>query len=455
MLRNTSAKNYPYVPGVVNEGLDVFDEVFGDDPTDEIRAQYAIDDKETKVATETLLSIIRGYGNLHPSKEEVRLKPYLVLPSVPDRPFLWQWWLDSILRLVAWRMILFMGVATMWFLLLVYRDKARTIIPNVTAMYTVLIFITSLLLSSYFERVLDRFRDAKVAFQNCLRITANFGMTFTAFLRSANDRIEAEPRQLSDRFNSQWSGVDGVVHLQYLMHAIPFAILADVRNKLNYDRLPLFKYQITELKKQNGIDVDRIEPMFNMIHNTLVELESQGLLMKNIDARVLFTYLQQVQNNMTAMEESVSNSIPPKYLNILNRMVFVFMIFLPPLIWDLDGWGWSYLFYAVVVYLIYGFMRQSEETRNPLEDVDVSERLHAPVEHWALLNCAEIDRSFEAALAFLIKQGGPRAVSHFPLREDGSVEVKQLGYGWNVQLDAPTRPPPPKTYYEQTEMKFV
>lgn len=428
-----------YLPEGLEEVVEVFDRVFGDDPIDEVENITSIDDQESRLADKLLHAIIDAQKNPNPTIAELKLKPYLRMPydkyaSTPKqslgRRFL-NWvrlkWLESVFRLVVWRLLFFMLVATMWFLVLVYREKARTIIPNVTAMYTSLIFLTSFLISGYFERVLDRFRDAKLAFQNSLKSIVNFGLSFASFISNADERVGLEAAKNLDRNKVKgWTPLDAVVHLQYLCHALPFAQLQEVRNKLDYDSLPLFPYQIKILREENGIRIDRIEPIYGMIRRSLVELEVQGLLMRNIDARTLSAYLDKMQENMTEMEESVSNSIPSGCIKLLNLAVFVFCFFLGPLIWDEDGWAWSYLFYAIPVYIIYGFMRQSGETRNPLQDNNASTKLHAPVEKWALINCAEVDRCFENAIAYL-RRNKIAVDTHFPLTAKGAVDVMALG----------------------------
>lgn len=402
------------------------DRVFGDDPLDEINNQFGENDEEFQRSEKMIEAIDAGYKKRHkkvPSQKQLHLKPYLGYVREKEAWFFIKLWRNSTIRLLIWRLLLFNAIATGWFLLFNFRPEALTIVPNVNSMYDVLIFLTSVLFGFYIDRVLDGSNAPKKAYLNVLKVNYNLASAVTSMIRGYANRVEGEAVTL-DRHDRKWTALDSLVHLQYLLHAMPYAILYEVRNKLKYSTLPLFEMQVAILNAENGINIARLDVIHDQIRQTLFDLESQGVLIKAQDSRILLPLVDEMSKSLTALQETVDNSIPVKYTNILNQTVFVFSAILPPIIYDDDKWGWAYFFYNVILYILYGFFRQSQEIRNPLEDKVELKSARAPIENWAAINCATIDQTFERTIQH-IRKLNPEMSSHFHFNDDGSVNPDQ------------------------------
>lgn len=412
-------------PTPIRQLVNATDRLFGDDPLDEISNQFCEDDEEFERSEKLLRSIQQSYYAMHPGKispKEIHLKPYLRHTREKDSFFLIRLWRNSTIRLVLWRGVLFNAIAVGWFLLFTFHPPALTILPNIDSMFQILIFLMAIIFGLYIDRVLDRANSPKLSYLNLLKVNLNLASAVTSMVRAYSNRTDGELINISHH-DRQWTPLDSLIHLQYLLHSMPYTIIYEVRDKLTYGKLPLYKMQVDILNKENMMGhVANVDVVFDQIRQTLLSMESQGILIKAQDSKALLPLVDEMAKSLTQLQETAANSIPTKYTNILNQSVFLFMSLVPPLIYDPDKWGWGLFFYNVLYYIMYGFFRQAQEIKNPLEDKSSLKSAHTPIENWADINCARTDQIFEAAIALLLEHN-PDMPTHFELNPNGSTKV--------------------------------
>lgn len=384
----------PFPPSV-SKFQQAFEEPFGEPPLTACMSLCTIRNEERDRASRTIASIQDYYGHQRIPRSCGAWYPYLAYARKKPKPLTWRLWLYSTLRLVLWRELFFAGIiGTAWFLLLAYREQARTIIPNAESMFSVLIFAIGIFLNGFVERVLDLFSAARKGFDSTMAVSRDFASSVATLARI---KVMKGTTVTAD-------GVAMLVRLQFLMHCIPYAILQEVRGAIHYERLPLLKSLVDELRAENNISEDRLQTLFSMLRLALGVAEG-AILHNDVVAKALYLYINDITAMLATLRAEVGYDIPSRYVNTLKESIALFVGLLPIILFDPTDWWWAYVFLVVVIYVVYGFFLQSQEIHNPLGDQAVYNEADAPIEEWAHIAAFDVDNEYANALRYMLTRG--------------------------------------------------
>lgn len=376
------------------------DTLIGDDPLTAIMGLCTIHNEEKDIADKELEAVREYCEHIDTKPDVYGVRPYAVQP--PKKPsFVWRLWLYSTLRLVFWRLILYVGIfASAWFTLFVYRSQSQTIIPNADAMFSVLIFATGIFLNGFVERVLDLYSASRRTFDDILGVLQDFSnsLCVLAKVRIRNNQATIDP-----------GTVTLIVDLMCYLHSVPYALVLDVRGGVDFDALPLYPHQKFRLWEANGTRVGRLRTLFEVTRECLAEAEHKTLFKSDTVSLALFKYIDNITSKLPALKGEVGNDVPQRYVNTLKQALSLFCLFLPTLVFDQSDWWWGYVFMAVLVYVLYGFFMQSLEIHNPIGGKSSTSSLDVPVIEWAHIASFGVDNNFQQLLREIMRKKHPHS----------------------------------------------
>lgn len=381
-------------PKLLQELEAPFNTCCGDNPLTAAMALCTVYNEEKDRVDMQLDSVQRYYQGKSIMPHAQSLKPYLA--KRPRKPsFVWRMWLYSTLRLVFWRELVFAGVVTTaWFTLFVYRSQAQTIIANAISMFDVLIFAIGIFLAGFVDRVLDLYGESKRSYDEVLSLTEEFASSACVL---AEARLRKEIPVTSQT-------IDLVVDLNMYMHCIPYCVIGEVRQNLQFDVLPLLHSQKKELRTRNGDDMARIRTLFTLIKLTLSRLENEALFSTDTASLSLFKYEQMISDKLVILRAEISNEMPTRYVDTLTWALLIFCTFLPTIVFDMSDWWWGYVFMVLLVYVLYGFFQQSKEIHNPISLKSSTNNVDVPVVEKAHVCAFTVDNEFQQLLKLLLKK---------------------------------------------------
>ena len=470
---------YPHMRGEIGEsaywpfsileeipGVSTFRKIwkffFFDDPIDQIQNMFLPDDTE-EVALLRSLRYIRKY-NL--SDEAYRLKPYLKPVKLPSGifHFLWEAWRSSMTRLTLWRILFFNGVATGWWLLFQYSVWALTVIADVVNLYTVLIIFFSLILTEFVSVVLTMYNSTNAAFSTAFASVVDLASSFGAMVFWATTRkpvfiagVTVEEGRRNDHSHGKlgiftpnpvafnffdangypvaytMSPTDTVVHVQYILKALLYAMRDDFRDGVQYRRLPLFDLQCQLLQVQNGRGEDRLDILFSELRRALLATERANIIAPGgLNFNAINSYMDEISKNMASARASVRQAIPRTFVQLMDMSTFLFCFMLPVVLYDADDWWLQYAFNTILVSIIYGFILLAKQVRHQLYSKKVNPYAGEPLDVACDTAAYAIDSILESALSHLVltdfdhifyPSEGERLDNYpqFPLNRDGAV----------------------------------
>lgn len=426
-----------------------FRAVFYDDPFDLINNLLTMDDSDER----SELSKVDHYRSRTGDRRWYCLKPYTMPPPPPPSFFgrVIGAWNSSMLRLVLWRLVALNGVATGWWLMLLYWPEARVVVDDFSVMYSFFSLIFFLVLPQYLSITMDKYYLANEQFSLALSYTSDIasylrGVIFVMDERSAIFVQERPsiimPSNASSAYPSTMqltaenmpstvsfsvpvhdgaivdlvmTPVDTIVHFQYLLHALPYAIVDEFRGVFAYDRLPLLPMQKYMLRVSNPHEYEELDTLLTELRSAAFLMENTHLLRSSgANTASLNGYINSISEKISVATSATNKSIPPAFSQLLDASTLIFCVFLPPVFFLEDTWWLQYLLYSIIVLFVYGIVRLAQEFRHQLQTKRSNPYAAVPVTAQANRKAAFIDSTIESAISIYLHNQHMREIEQNP-----------------------------------------
>jgi len=459
----------------------LFRYVFYDDPFDLINNLVAMDDS----VEQNDISKVAHYRGKHTDPRFYCLKPYTRPPPPPPSFFskLFGAWRSSMLRLVLWRLLVLDGVATGWWMLLYFWTAAREVVDDFSVMYSFFSLVFFLVLPQYLSIAMDKYYLANEKFSLALsymgdmarytrsvafgmderpaifvqeRTINNYASTGANVNHTTEMKLTPEntPRIVSFSIREAngavsdvfFSPVDALVHFQYILHSLPYAIVDEFRGVFSYERLPLLPMQKYMLSTMNPHAYDEIDTLLTELSSAVILLQNSLILRTNGgDATSLNGLINQISEVTTVALASTTKSIPPAFSQLLDVSTLIFCMFLPPVFFMADTWWLQYLLYNIIVFFVYGIVRLAQEFRHQLQTKNTNPFAAVPVDIQADRKAAFIDSTMEAAIGLYLSNQNMLELetnAHYKVNDLGELLLNSPGLFPSSSTSTIHNPPP-------------